>query len=164
MLFFLVSCSAGSQKTERSGDSGTALAEQAVIEGNKGRAQDSEPWSEAQLMAPAELAALLEGASAGGEDVSRIICIGPGALIPGSEDVGQTTHEANLEKLERLLSDEDRDRPVVLYCGCCPFERCPNIRPAFSLLNEMDFTGHRLLNLATNLKTDWIDKGYPVVE
>lgn len=164
MFFFLVSCSAGSQTTERSGDSGTALAEQAVIEGNKGRAQDSEPWSEAQLMAPAELAALLEGASAGGEDVSRIICIGPGALIPGSEDVGQTTHEANLEKLERLLSDEDRDRPVVLYCGCCPFERCPNIRPAFSLLNEMDFTGHRLLNLATNLKTDWIDKGYPVVE
>lgn len=164
MLFFLVSCSAGSQKTERSGDSGTALAEQAVIEGNKERGQDSEPWSEAQLMAPAELAALLEGASAGDEDVPRIICIGPGALIPGSEDVGQTTHEANLEKLERLLSDEDRDRPVVLYCGCCPFERCPNIRPAFSLLNEMDFTGHRLLNLATNLKTDWIDKGYPVVE
>lgn len=115
-------------------------------------------------MAPAELAALLEGASAGDEDVPRIICIGPGALIPGSEDVGQTTHEANLEKLERLLSDEDRDRRVVLYCGCCPFERCPNIRPAFSLLNEMDFTGHRLLNLATNLKTDWIDKGYPVVE
>src|SRR5690606_40754145 len=68
MLFFLVSCSAGSQTTERSGDSGTALAEQAVIEGNKGRAQDSEPWSEAQLMAPAELAALLEG------EIGRAAC------------------------------------------------------------------------------------------
>jgi len=52
----------------------------------------------------------------------------------------------------------------VIYCGCCPFEHCPNVRPAFQLLNEMKFTNQKLLNLSTNLKTDWIDKGYPVAK
>lgn len=118
-----------------------------------------EPWEPRQLMPPADLAALINEP---GAESPLIICIGPGALIPGSEDVGQTGEEANLEKLRALVKDQDRDHQVVLYCGCCPFERCPNIRPAFSLLNEMGFTEHRLLNLSTNLKTDWIAKGYPV--
>jgi alkanesulfonate monooxygenase len=40
-------------------------------------------------------------------------------------------------------------------------DRCPNIRPAFSLLNEMKFTHAHLLNLEHNIKTDWVAKGYP---
>ena len=91
-----------------------------------------------------------------------IVCIGPGALIKGSVDVGETRDPENQEKLRELLSGEPRDREIVLYCGCCPFKDCPNIRPAFSLLNSMEFTGHKLLNLSHNLKTDWIDRGYPV--
>lgn len=119
----------------------------------------SEPWNAAQLMPPGELAAMI-----GDPDAAEpmIVCIGPGALIKGSVDVGQTGEEQNLEKLRQLLSRESRDKEIVIYCGCCPFEKCPNIRPAFSLLNEMGFTNHKLLNLATNLKTDWIDHGYPV--
>jgi thiosulfate/3-mercaptopyruvate sulfurtransferase len=35
----------------------------------------------------------------------------------------------------------------------------PNIRPAFKLLTEMEFTHFKLLNLPHNLKTDWIDRG-----
>ena len=121
--------------------------------------KSSEPWEPEQLMPPEELAAILNDPAA---DRPLIICIGPGALIEGSQDVGQTGEEPNLEKLRTLLSDKDRGQELVIYCGCCPFEKCPNIRPAFTLLNDMGFTEHRLLNLSTNLKTDWIGKGYPV--
>jgi thiosulfate/3-mercaptopyruvate sulfurtransferase len=51
---------------------------------------------------------------------------------------------------------------VVIYCGCCPFSRCPNVRPAFELLKEMKFTMPRLLNLPHSLNDDWVSKGYPM--
>jgi hypothetical protein len=60
------------------------------------------------------------------------------------------------------LSTLPKDANIVIYCGCCPFVKCPNIRPAFTLLNKMGFKKHKLLNLSHNVKTDWIDKGYPV--
>ncbi len=43
----------------------------------------------------------------------------------------------------------------------CTIANCPNIRPAFSLLNEMKFTNHKLLDIPKNIKVDWIDKGFP---
>jgi len=117
-----------------------------------------EPWTVAQLMAPADLAAIMN-------DPKRkqpvIICVGPGALIRGSLDMGPAEEKKNLEKLKRELSGLPKDANVVIYCGCCPFDHCPNIRPAFSLLNEMKFTNAHLLNLEHNLKTDWIAKEYP---
>jgi hypothetical protein len=54
-----------------------------------------------------------------------------------------------------------KDADVVIYCGCCPFRDCPNIRPAFRVLQEMKFTRAKLLNIPTTLKADWINKGYP---
>ena len=51
---------------------------------------------------------------------------------------------------------------IVLYCGCCPWERCPNIGPAFKLLHDLGFSNVKALYIADNLGTDWVDKGYPV--
>ena len=51
---------------------------------------------------------------------------------------------------------------MIIYCGCCPFRRCPNVRPAFELLKKMKFTNAKLLNLPTSLNDDWISKGYPM--
>ncbi|HET7000710.1 MAG TPA: rhodanese-like domain-containing protein, partial [Puia sp.] len=90
-----------------------------------------------------------------------IICVGPGALIKGSLDMGPAKEKENLEKLKQQLSKLPRDANVVIYCGCCPFDHCPNIRPAFTVINEMKFSNAHLLNLEHNLKTDWIAKGYP---
>jgi hypothetical protein len=120
--------------------------------------QNEEPWKESQLMAPAELAQLINDPSA----VKPVIfSIGPGAYIKGSIDIGPAREKTNLEKLKQQLSKLPKNRQIVIYCGCCPFVHCPNIRPAFALLNEMHFTRQRLLNLASNLKVDWLDKGYP---
>lgn len=51
-----------------------------------------------------------------------------------------------------------------MYCGCYPFERCPNIRHAINALKEMKFTNYQLLNLPHNIKINWKDKGYPTVK
>lgn len=117
-----------------------------------------EPWTTGQLMAPADLAAVMNDPK---QKKPIIICVGPGALIRGSLDMGPAKEKENLEKLRRALNKLPRDADVVIYCGCCPFDHCPNIRPAFNLLNEMKFSNAHLLNLEHNLKMDWIAKGYP---
>jgi thiosulfate/3-mercaptopyruvate sulfurtransferase len=118
-----------------------------------------EPWTEQQLLAPASLASVIRNASA---KKPVIICVGPGALIKGSIDIGPAKEKENLEKLKDQLSRLPKNADIVVYCGCCPFEHCPNIRPAFILLNQMKFTNARLLNLEHNIKTDWVAMGYPV--
>ncbi|MCU7550492.1 rhodanese-like domain-containing protein [Chitinophagaceae bacterium LB-8] len=118
-----------------------------------------EPWKPEQLMAPSVLAEMINKP---GSELPLIISVGPAGLIKGSVEAGPTSEKQNLKKLEKLLANESKSRSIVLYCGCCPFINCPNIRPAFSLLNKMGFTKHKLLNLSRNVKADWIDKGYPV--
>jgi hypothetical protein len=54
-----------------------------------------------------------------------------------------------------------RQHAVVVYCGCCPFDRCPNVRPAFRTLKELGFEHVSVVHLPTNLHTDWVEKGYP---
>jgi rhodanese-related sulfurtransferase len=76
--------------------------------------------------------------------------------------MGGASEKANLEKFKIALSNLPKTTQVVVYCGCCPFEKCPNIRPAFNLMKAMGFSNGKLLNLPTNLKQNWIAKGYPV--
>lgn len=123
--------------------------------------QPTEPWRPDQLMAPADLAESINHPTA---QIPLIISVGPAGLIKGSIETGPATEKESLNKLKRLLSKEKKDREIVIYCGCCPFKDCPNIRPAFSLLNTMKFTRHKLLDLPHNLKVDWINHGYPMNE
>jgi hypothetical protein len=118
-----------------------------------------EPWTDSQLMDPAELASILNNPSA-----KKPIRFGIGFSggIKGSKEMGAARDQVNIDKLKEELSMLPKDADILIYCGCCPFTNCPNVRPAFSLLNEMKFTNHKLLNLATNLKKDWIDMGYPM--
>jgi len=120
--------------------------------------QSKEPWTEKQLMPPAELAAIINNDKA---EKPVIFSIGPSAIIKGSIDIGMTKEKANLDKLKQQLSKLPKEKNIVIYCGCCPFEHCPNIRPAFELLNKMKFTNHKLLNLEHNIKIDWINYNYP---
>ncbi|MBT1689796.1 rhodanese-like domain-containing protein [Dawidia soli] len=121
----------------------------------------NEPWTADQLLAPSDLAHTLQTSDA----VQPVIySVGPGAVIKGSIDIGPTQQKENLKKLEEKLGSLPKDSPIVIYCGCCPFNKCPNIRPAFTLLNDMGFKNHKLLNLSQNVKTNWIDQGYPVNE
>jgi len=50
---------------------------------------------------------------------------------------------------------------MVVYCGCCPMTRGPNIRPALRVLTEMGFRHVKVLWLPQDFHTDWIGKGIP---
>lgn len=123
--------------------------------------ENAEPWNENQLIEPADLAAIIQDKNAA---QPVVFSIGPGGELKGSVDIGPAEDPANLDKLKSELEKLDKNTEVVIFCGCCPFRNCPNIRPAFALLNEMQFTNPKLLNLSQNFKTDWIDKGYPMNE
>ncbi|MBO9594658.1 MAG: rhodanese-like domain-containing protein [Niabella sp.] len=120
-----------------------------------------EPWSEAQLMATQTLAEQI-GKKQDGQLL--IVSVGPDAVIKGSVNMGPAHEPAQLKQLKNYLKKVPRNREVVLYCGCCPFDRCPNIRPAFKTVTDMGFKKAWLLNIPKNIKTDWLDKQYPVSE
>ena len=127
---------------------------------NNTHAQNPINWTSKQLIAPAELANDINS----NKDLPVIICVGPGAIIPNSIHTGMASEAAGLDSLKAQLKNLPKDQQIVIYCGCCPFEHCPNVRPAINVLKEMNFTNYHLLDLPDNIKQDWIDKGYPVVK
>jgi hypothetical protein len=120
-------------------------------------AQNPENWTSDQLMDPAKLASDISAK----KELPMIINVGPAPTIPNSTDIGSTKEKKGQELLKSALKNVAKDKKIVIYCGCCPFEHCPNVRPAINILKQMNFTNYYLLNLPHNIKTDWIDKGYP---
>lgn len=115
------------------------------------------------LIQPKELAAEL----ASGASKPAILQVGPNVLyrskhITGAVYAGPAGKSEGLEALKAAAQKIPRDRDLVIYCGCCPWDRCPNIKPAMDLLKQMGFTRVKAMYSATNFKTDWIDQGYPV--
>jgi rhodanese-related sulfurtransferase len=84
------------------------------------------------------------------------------AHIPGSEYIGPGSQPAGIQQLQNRVNALPRKKLIVLYCGCCPLNRCPNLGPAFAKLSEMGFTNVKVLYLANNFGADWADKGFPV--
>ncbi len=123
------------------------------------KAQKPENWTKDQLMEPAVLANAIKS----NKNIPIIYCVGPGVVIPHSINIGMTEDKNNLKKFESSVSQLPRNTNIVIYCGCCPFAKCPNVRPAIASLKEMKFTNYHLLNLPNNIKTDWIARGYPQV-
>ena len=121
--------------------------------------QSDEPWTVKQLKEPAALAATLADAKS---PQPVIFNIGPVQQIKGAVAIGPVKAQANLDKLKQQLAKLPKDKEVIIYCGCCPYSRCPNVRPAFELLQKMKFKNGKLLNLPSNLNDDWISKGYPM--
>ena len=123
--------------------------------------QNAEPWTPEQLLSPDSLSAMISNPST---EKPLIIDIGPAGSIKGSVEIGPVNKKENLKTLNDLLLKENKDREIVVYCGCCPYKNCPNIRPAFSLLNSLKFNNYKLLDLQNNLKMDWIDNVYPMTK
>ena len=114
-------------------------------------------WTNDQLLQPSDLAATLKD----NKEIPLIFSIGPGAIIPHSKDMGMIKEEENMKKFKQELKNLPKDTSIIIYCGCCPYEHCPNVRPAMQLLKDMKFTNYKLLDLPHNIKIDWINKGYP---
>jgi rhodanese-related sulfurtransferase len=116
------------------------------------------------LIQPAELAAMLKGGPK-----PTILQVGfkvmydeahiPGAIYggPGSKDEGITA-------LKEAAASIDKGQEVILYCGCCPWEHCPNVAAAWRTLKELGFSDLKVLYIPKNFGADWVEKGYPVVK
>ncbi|MEP7364391.1 MAG: rhodanese-like domain-containing protein [Acidobacteriota bacterium] len=125
------------------------------------RAAD-EPWTEKELLPPATLAKRLSDG-----DKPFMIFVGPGFLfrtkhIPGASDAGMASKPEGMAALMALVKGKSPDTEIILYCGCCPMNVCPNIRPAVKALKEAGYKNVKLLHLPTRLADDWTSKGYPV--
>ena len=113
------------------------------------------------LVQPPELASQLAGKGAR----PAVFMVGPNVLyrskhIPGSVFAGAAQNEFGLAILKEEAGKLPRDREVVVYCGCCPWDRCPNVKPAVEMLKQMGFAKVKALYLGTGFKVDWLDKGY----
>jgi rhodanese-related sulfurtransferase len=114
------------------------------------------------LVEPADLAKTLESAA----KKPTVICVAFPVLyrskhITGALYAGPGNKPEGIEAVKKAVAGMPKDADIVLYCGCCPMERCPNIRPAHQALKEAGFTKVRVLRIPTNMATDWYTKGYP---
>ena len=112
------------------------------------------------LIQPPDLAARLAAKPA-------IFQVGPNVLyrskhIAGAAFAGPGSKPEGIALLKAAVEKLPRDREIVIYCGCCPWDKCPNIQPALDSLKQMGFTHVKALYIADNFKANWVDKGYPV--
>ena len=119
---------------------------------------------QAQLIQPEALNRLLQ---AGGTEKPLVLQVGSHVLfaeahIPGAEYAGPGSQPAGIQMLQNRVNALSRKKLIVLYCGCCPWNRCPHVGTAFAKMLEMGFTNVKVLYLADNFGTNWVEKGFPV--
>jgi hypothetical protein len=122
---------------------------------------EADPWNAAQTVQPSELLKELNGA----KDSPIVLFVGFKRLytaghIQGAQYHGTGGSPEGLKEITAWADSLPRTSNLVIYCGCCPMERCPNIRPAYKQLASMGFTKLRLLILPNSFAQDWADKGY----
>ena len=120
----------------------------------------------ADLIQPAALAADLRG-----EAARKLVILQVGfrtlyeqAHIPAAEYAGPASDAQGLKRLRGRAAKLPKDADIVIYCGCCPWDHCPNVADAYFALRDLGFTHVRVLYIPGNFGDDWADKGYPVVK
>jgi len=119
-----------------------------------------------RLIAPEELVKILQSPTG---EKPLMIQVGSHVLyeqahIPGSEYIGPASREIGILQLRKRVEGLPRKKFIVIYCGCCPWNHCPNVKPADDALHEMGFTNVKTLYMADNFGANWVDKGYPVAK
>lgn len=120
----------------------------------------------ARMINPEELVKLLQPSKS---EKPLMIQVGSHVLfsqahIPGSEYIGPASSAEGLQRLRKRVEALPRNKFIVIYCGCCPWSHCPNVKPADDALQAMGFTNVKTLYIANNFGTDWVEKGYPVAK
>ena len=122
-------------------------------------ALEAKHWKDSQLIEPAVLAKELKA------NISHLIIfnVGPMEDTPSAKHIGPGKDAENIEKLKKQVAELPKNSEIIIYCGCCPLEsKCPNVKPAFNELTKLGFTHVKVLDLPINLKTNWINEGYPL--
>jgi thiosulfate/3-mercaptopyruvate sulfurtransferase len=133
-----------------------------TIQGQEKKAAD--PWSSSETIPPAQLAKMLTDRYV---SVPTVVFVGfrslyAGGHVPDASFHGTASTEQGLTELKTWAASLPRSTELVIYCGCCPIDKCPNIRPAYTALSGMGFKKLCVLMLPTSFAVDWADKGYPI--
>jgi len=123
--------------------------------------ETTDPWPKAAVIEPAALAQVIESGKA-----PMVISVAFPVLyrakhIVHAVDAGPGSKPEGIEALKKAVANLPKDADIVVYCGCCPMVKCPNIRPAYRTLKELGFTHIRVLDVPTNMHEDWYAKNYP---
>jgi len=127
------------------------------------RAQNStDPWAKAESV---EALSLIEELN-DPKTAPTVVFVGFQRLytaghIRGAQFHGSGGNPDGLKELKSWAASLPKTSKLVIYCGCCPLERCPNVRPAFTALHKLGFARVRVLVLPTSFEVDWAGKGYP---
>jgi thiosulfate/3-mercaptopyruvate sulfurtransferase len=83
----------------------------------------------ARQMQPVDLAEMLK---AGKGERPQMLQVGSHVMfeqahIPGSLYAVPGSQAAGLHLLEKAVASMPKGKLIVLYCGCCPWNRCPNV-------------------------------------
>jgi hypothetical protein len=129
-----------------------------------GGASSASSIPQSQLIQPDALNRILQ---ASGTEHPLVLQVGSRVMynqahIPGSMYAGPGSQPDGLKLLENMVSGSPKSKFIVLYCGCCPWARCPNVGPAYKRLHDLGFTNVKVLYLANNFGDDWLYKGYRV--
>jgi hypothetical protein len=147
---------------------GALVASASVVparaEGPAPSAKAATSWQDAEKVTIDELVRLLKS---GGAEKPAMFHTGFRVLftqahIPGSQFAGPGSNQAGLDALRKAVASLPKTRPIVLYCGCCPWERCPNMEQPWRALVAAGYTNVSLLYIPKNFGQDWVSKGYPV--
>jgi thiosulfate/3-mercaptopyruvate sulfurtransferase len=123
----------------------------------------ADPWRPSELLEPSALAQILQSSKAKPPVIFAVAfpILYNNKHLPHAIFAGPGSTPAGIDVLKKAAVNLSKDSDIVLYCGCCPMEKCPNIRPAYAALKQLGFTNVRVLHVPTNMATDWFDKGYP---
>lgn len=82
--------------------------------------------------------------------------------VPGALHFQGVNTPETQAAFQKDLEQLPQDRDIVLYCGCCSFDMCPFIQPAFSQANAARGERIKVLFLPKSFEADWVAKGYPI--
>jgi thiosulfate/3-mercaptopyruvate sulfurtransferase len=136
----------------------------AIAARGKGSATVSPEWRYARQISPAELAKKISGPAKMRPVVLQVgfKVLYDGGHIPGAIFAGPASTAEGLAKLKAVAENIPHNKEVILYCGCCPWEKCPNIHPAYGELRRMGFSRLVVLLIPQDFAHDWIGQGFPV--
>lgn len=121
--------------------------------------------TKADLVQPEEVAKMLEL-----PDAKRPVLVQVGfkvlydaGHIAGSKYAGPCSTPKGRAALTKLLKTMPKDRDIVLYCGCCPWDHCPNANPAFRVARSLGYKNAKIMYVSNDLEHDWVNKGLPAL-
>jgi hypothetical protein len=119
------------------------------------------PLKQAELIEPSALVKALDARVR-----PYVICVAfpvlyHGRHIRSAVFAGPGSSPEGMALLKLVASKLPKDGDIVIYCGCCPLEKCPNVRPALAQLKSMGFAHVRVLDVQSNMHNEWFSRGYP---